>query len=120
MIGIYDKSSSCFFDSKSRSTFTNQPSKKEKLRLKKRNYNKKKKNLHVLLFLAKEMAVFCARNPKRFAKMAFRGENNNPCRKISRFFCKDCQKCQNVLLASPKEFFLCEEAGDDYHQEGVD
>ena len=59
------------FDSKSRSTFTNQPSKKEKLRLKKRNYNKKKKNLHVLLFLAKEMAVFCARIPKKAPKTVF-------------------------------------------------
>ena len=71
MIGINDKSSSCFFDSKSRSTFTNQPSKKEKLRLKKRNYFKKKKNLHALEILAKEMADFCARIPQKASKTVF-------------------------------------------------
>ena len=67
------------------------------------------------------MALFCARIPKNALKTAFRAENSNPCRKINRFFCKDCQKYQNVLnLASPEELFLCEEAGDGYHQEGVD
>jgi hypothetical protein len=35
-----------FFNFKSRSTFTNRPSKKEKLRLKKGKNLKKKKNLH--------------------------------------------------------------------------
>jgi hypothetical protein len=38
-----------FFNFKSRSTFTNRPSKKEKLRLKKGKNLKKKKNLHAWL-----------------------------------------------------------------------
>ncbi len=44
-----------FFDFKSRSTFTNRPSKKEKLCLKKRNYLKKKKNLHDTAILGQSL-----------------------------------------------------------------
>lgn len=60
-----------FFDFKSRSTFTNRLSKKEKLCFKKRNYLKKKKNLHGLGILAEEMAFFCARIPKNCSKTSF-------------------------------------------------
>ena len=67
------------------------------------------------------MALFCARIPKNGLKTAFQTQNSNPCRKISRFFCKDCQiGIRMFCLASPEELFLCEEAGDGYHQECVD
>ena len=79
-----------FFDFKSRGTFTNRLSKKEKLCSKKRNYIKKKKNPLGLGVLAEEMTFFCARIPKYCSKTAFQAQNSNPCRKISRFFCKDC------------------------------
>ena len=60
--------------------------------------------------------------------------NSNPRRKIGRFFCEDyCLSFSAIAhaansyrvdgkesLAAPEEFLFGEEAGDGYHQEGVD
>ena len=90
---------------------------------KRKSFKEKEKSACLILgraILAEEMALFCARIPKNGLKTAFRAENSNPCRKISRFFCKDCQiGVRMFCLTSPEELFLGEEAGDGYHDQGV-
>ncbi len=85
-----------FFDFKSRGTFTSRPSKKEKHCLKKGNYLKKKKNLYAIEILAEKSALFCARIPENGLMTSYKPQNSNPCRKISRFFCKDAQGCSDM------------------------
>ena len=58
---------------------------------------KKKKNLHAIEILAEKSALFCARIPENCLVALFQHQNNNPCRKISRFFCKDAQGCSDML-----------------------
>ena len=76
--------------------------------------------MRLQIILAEEMALFCARISKYPHKTVFLLANSNPRRKIGRFFCEDYCLSTGKSLAAPEEFLFGEEAGDGYHQEGVD
>ena len=61
--------------------------------------------------LAKEIAVFCARISENVYITPFRTQNSNPCRKISRFFCKD--SFESGVVSGPGLFRVrdCFESG---------